>query len=77
MKSTTENIGEVFLFAWEKGLRMDIDHIKNLMDCYHDLSDEELLEVGWDNRIPPEEEDDIEFLSQYIQFRRIYVTTKA
>lgn len=70
----SEAIGEVFLLAWERGLRLNVDVALNLEDCYRNLSSDELLCVGWDQCEPPNNEDDINFLSQYIAFKKIYKT---
>ncbi|WP_337033170.1 hypothetical protein [Paenibacillus illinoisensis] len=74
MKSTTDSIGEVFLFAWEMGLRIKIDPNEDPAKNYHELSDEDLLVVGWDHPMPPVEADDIDFITQYIHFKKIYDT---
>lgn len=77
MNNSTESIGEVFLLAWEKGLRIDVGTKQNIIKCYRELSNEELLCVGWDHNEPPIEADDVDFFTQYIEFKKIYSSIKA
>lgn len=72
MINKAESIGEVFLIAWEKGLRINVEKNEISINSYDDLSVDDLLCVGWDQENPPIEEDDVAFIAQYIQFKKIY-----
>lgn len=72
MKSHAVDIGEVFLFAWEKGLRLDTSVTTDPILIYKHIPCEYLISVGWDSCCVPIEKDDIEFISQYSMFIELY-----
>jgi hypothetical protein len=67
MSKKSDAIAEVFMFIWEKGLRV---HKKATVSKQNidEIGHENLRSIGWDINSIPIEDDDIEFLIQYKSF---------